>query len=351
MSELRKDPVSRRWVIFSPERAYRPKDYSNSKEDNEEKGKEKKFCPFCEGNETKSGEELLAYDRIPGRKPNTPGWWVRVLENKYPALKNEEDLGKKGVGIYDKMNGVGHHEIIVETPKHHRCLSQLKNNEVEKVIWAYRDRCIAIKEDPRMKQILIFKNYGEEAGASLEHSHSQLIATPVVPKKVETELSGARHYYNFRDRCVFCDILTQELSDKERIVEENENFVSFVFFAGRFPYETWILPKRHSGSFENITKKEVISLAVIFKNTLLRIRKALNDTDYNFVIHMLPLDGEGEHYYHWHIEIMPKLTKVAGFEWGTGFYINPVLPEDAAKILREVDLSEEVEEEKYETQE
>ncbi|BDU50812.1 galactose-1-phosphate uridylyltransferase [Haliovirga abyssi] len=340
MSELRKDPVSKRWVIFAPERSKRPSDYRKDKDEEvkvdleEESGK----CPFCEGKEKTSGDELLAYEKIPGRKPNSPGWWVRVLENKYPALQDESEIGKKGVGIYDKMNGVGHHEIIVETPKHHKCISDLEYNEVEKVIWAYRDRYMTLQEDARMKYVLIFKNYGKDAGASLEHSHSQLIATPVVPKRVEEEISGARHYYEFRDRCVFCDIVTQELADKERIVEENDNFIAFVFFAGRFPYETWILPKKHSSNFENITKKEVMNLAVILKNVLKRIKGALGDPAYNFVIHTLPINGEGQHYYHWHIEIMPKLTKVAGFEWGSGFYINPELPEKAAKILRDTNI-------------
>lgn len=244
------------------------------------------------------------------------------------------------------MNGVGRHEIIVETPRHHKCLSELSYTEVEKVIMAYKDRCIAIKEDPKIKHILIFKNYGKEAGASLEHSHSQLIATPVVPKRVETEIIGARNYYKFRDRCVFCDIVTQELADGKRIIEENEDFVAFAFFAGRFPYETWILPKNHNARFEEISKKENKSLAIILKNTLDRIKAALGDPNYNYVIHTLPLEKGNEENYHWHIEIMPKLTRVAGFEWGSGFYINPVLPEDAAKVLRGINLEEILKKEK-----
>ena len=286
MSELRKDPVSKRWVIFPPERVYRPNDYADVKEEeNEDISK----CPFCEGKEEKAGEEILAYEKIPGRNPNTPGWWIRVLENKYPALRAGE-LEKQGEGIYDKMNGAGRHEIIVETPEHHKCLSTLNYNEVEKVLWAYRDRYLEIKEDSKMKYILIFKNYGREAGASLEHSHSQLIATPVVPKRVEGEVAGSRHHYEFRDRCVYCDIVAQELMDRRRIVEENESFISFVFFAGRFPYETWILPKKHSAHFENISKKEVMQLAVVLKRTLMRIRKCLNDPAYNYVIHTLPIN-------------------------------------------------------------
>lgn len=332
MSELRKDPVSKRWVIFSPEREHRPNDYEKKDQECTQHIEEDiSNCPFCEGKEKISGDEILAYEKTPGREPNSPGWWIRVLENKYPALKNEPKLGKKGIGIYDKMNGVGKHEIIVETPKHYKCLSELEDYEIEKVIWAYRDRCLEISEDPNMQHILIFKNYGREAGASLEHSHSQLIATPVIPKKVETELIGAKEYYNFRDRCVFCDIVTQELADEERIIEENDTYIAFVYFAGRFPYETWILPKEHMSSFQNVNKKQIKDLAKIMKNTLERIKKVLGNPHYNFVIHSLPLREKETHYYHWHIEIMPKLTKVAGFEWGTGFYINPALPERAAK--------------------
>ncbi|TDT68007.1 UDPglucose--hexose-1-phosphate uridylyltransferase [Hypnocyclicus thermotrophus] len=340
MSELRKDPVSKRWVIFSPERAYRPNDYKVKKEKKEKE--EDKYCPFCSGNEKKSGDEILAYPKTANREPNSPNWWIRVLENKYPALTPQQNLEKKGVGIYDRMNGLGRHEIIVETEDHKRCISDLTNIEVEKIIWAYRDRYIDISQEKEIKHILIFKNYGERAGASLEHSHSQLIATPVVPKRVETEIKGAKDYYKFRDRCVYCDILSQEQLDKERIIEENEEFVAFNFFAGKVPYETWIVPKKHSAFFSTITKKQIGSLAKILKNVITRIKRALGDVDYNMVVHTSPINihENTEDVFHWHLEIMPKLTRIAGFEWGTGFYINPVLPEDAAKTLREIKLDE-----------
>ncbi|NLK63154.1 MAG: galactose-1-phosphate uridylyltransferase [Fusobacteria bacterium] len=335
MSELRKDPVSKRWVIFSEERGNRPNQYDKENEEEHNSTEDISKCPFCEGKEKKSGDEILAYEKIHNREPNSPGWWVRVLENKFPALTSKGATLKKGVGIYDKMSGNGRHEIIVETPKHYDNLPDLGENEIEKVIYAYRDRYTDIAKDNNIKYILIFKNFGRDAGASLEHSHSQLIATPVIPKKVETELHGAKDYYRFRDRCVFCDIITQELADNERIIEENELFISFVYYAGRFPYEIWILPKQHSAKFELINKKEVKDLASILKNTLQRVKKLLGNPHYNFVIHTLPIKENDTFYFHWHIEIMPKLTKVAGFEWGTGFYINPVLPEVGAKYLRE----------------
>lgn len=340
MSEFRKDPVSKRWVIFSPERAYRPNDYVKEEEEEEE---EKSYCPFCSGNEKKSGEEILVYPKLPNREPNSPGWWVRVLENKYPALSYREKLEKKGIGIYDKMVGLGRHEIVVETEAHVKCISDLTIQEIEKVILAYRDRYLDISQNKDIKHILIFKNYGEEAGASLEHSHSQLIATPVVPKRVETEIKGASDYYKFRDRCVFCDIISQEILDQERIIEENEEFISFNFFASKLPYETWIMPKIHNAFFGTISKKQIKELAKILKNVIKRIKVTLGDVDYNMVLHTSPVNisTNTEEIFHWHLEIMPKLTKIAGFEWGTGFYINPVLPEEAAKNLRNAAIAEE----------
>lgn len=338
MSEFRKDPVSRRWVIFSPERSYRPNDFKND----ERKDKSNEYCPFCSGNEKKSGNEILVYSKIPNREPNTPGWWIRVLENKYPALRSEKSLEKKGIGIYDKMDGLGRHEIFVECEEHVGCISDLSLVQIEKVILAYRDRYVEIASDKNIKHILIFKNYGEDAGASLEHSHSQLIATPVVPKRVETEIEGAKTYYNFRDRCVYCDILDQEIIDKERIVEENEEFLAFNFFAGKVPYETWIMPKQHNAYFSTISKSQIKDLARILKRVIKRIKICLGDVDYNMVLHTSPVNTNNriDDIFHWHLEIMPKLTKIAGFEWGTGYYINPVFPEDAGKALRDVILDE-----------
>lgn len=342
MSEFRKDPVSKRWVIFSPERAYRPNDYK-TKEDCKKTEEENSYCPFCSGNEKKSGEEILVYPKQPNREADSPGWWVRVLENKYPALKAKDKLEKKGIGIYDKMDGLGRHEIVVETEGHIKCISELSPTEIEKVVLAYRDRYVEISQDKHIKHILIFKNYGKDAGASLEHSHSQLIATPVVPKRVETEIKGAYDYYKFRDRCVFCDIISQEILDKERLIEENDEFIAFNFFASKLPYETWIMPKVHNAYFGTINKKQIKELAKLIKNVISRIKKTLGDVDYNMVLHTSPVNisTKTDEIFHWHLEIMPKLTKIAGFEWGTGFYINPVLPEEAAKNLRNAILNDE----------
>jgi UDPglucose--hexose-1-phosphate uridylyltransferase len=332
MPELRKDPIIGRWVIISTERGKRPTDFSSVP-----KRRDNKLCPFCPGNESATPPEILAF-RPDSSEPNKPGWTLRVISNKFPALRIEGDLNREGKGIFDKMNGVGAHEVIIETPDHSKDLIDLDKKQVEDIIWAYRERSIDLKNDPRFRYILIFKNQGEAAGASLEHSHSQLIATPIVPKRVTEELEGAGEYYEYKERCIFCDIIKQEISENERVVLQNDSFISIEPFAPRFPFETWILPKKHAPAFEEIKKEEVPALATILKETLQRLAKALNNPPYNYILHTSPVDHEYSEEYHWHIEIMPKLTRVAGFEWGTGFYINPTAPEDAASYLKEMDI-------------
>jgi len=333
MPELRKDPVVGRWVIISTERGRRPSDFNGSTPPLASA----KGCPFCVGNEDKTPSEILAY-REPGTLPNAPGWTTRVVPNKFPALQIEGGLDRRGEGLYDKMNGIGAHEVIIETTDHSKELSQLDEEQIENVLWAFRDRVMDLKNDNRFRYILIFKNHGENAGASLEHSHTQLIATPIIPKVVTEELDGALQHYRLKERCVFCDMIEQELREGKRIVSENEHFVSFGPFAPRFPFETWILPRSHISAFEDSQKGEFRSLARALRDTLGRINKALNHPHYNFIVHSAPCRDPRLDYYHWHIEIMPKLTKVAGFEWGTGFYINPTSPEEAAQYLRDIEL-------------
>ena len=333
MPELRKDPIIGRWVIISTERGKRPSDFSGTPK----RRKESKPCPFCPGNESATPPEILAF-RPDSSKPNKPGWTLRVISNKYPALRIEGNLNREGVGIFDKMNGVGAHEVIIETPEHDKDLVDLSLKQMQDVIWAYRKRTIDLKKDSRFRYILIFKNQGEAAGASLEHSHSQLIATPIVPKRVMEEVESASKYYGYKERCIFCDIIKQEISDDERVVIQNEHFISLEPFAPRFPFETWILPKKHLPAFEDIKKEDILALASILLETLQKLTKALNNPPYNYVLHTSPLDDYYAEEYHWHIEIMPKLTKVAGFEWGTGFYINPTTPEDAAAFLKEIEI-------------
>lgn len=330
MPELRKDAVTGRWVIIATDRAKRPTDFVRERVEIRGSG----FCPFCYGNESKTPPEILAY-RSDGSLKDTPGWSLRVVPNKFPALGIEGTLNRQGEGLYDKMNGIGAHEVIIETPDHNLTLSTMPVRRIEDVLWAFRDRVLDLKKDKRFKYILIFKNHGDAAGASLEHTHSQLIALPVVPKRVLEEVDGSREYYTFKERCVFCDIIRQEAESSVRVIGENQDFIALSPFAPRFPFEMWVLPKSHRSAFEESQKSEFEQLSSILKDMLMRLDKVLDHPAYNYVIHTSPFPDVSNDYYHWHFEIMPKLTKVAGFEWGTGFYINPTPPEEAAKFLRE----------------
>ena len=329
MPELRKDPIHGRWVIISTERSRRPSDFTP-----EERRPLGGFCPLCEGNEDRTPPEIIAL-RDNGTLPNTPGWTLRVVPNKFPALRIEGELGREGDGIYDKMNGIGAHEVVIETPRHEETLITLPLKGIENVLLAYRERIIDLRRDQRLRYVLVFKNHGVAAGASLEHSHSQIIALPIVPKRVSEEIEGAKTYFNYKDRCVFCDIIRQELQQRVRVILENKSFLSIAPFASRFPFETWILPKTHHPSFEHMEPSQYEQAAQILSDTLQRMNRVLTDPPFNYVIHTSFFPEVDMDYYHWHFEIMPKLTKVAGFEWGTGFYINPTPPEEAAEYMRE----------------
>jgi UDPglucose--hexose-1-phosphate uridylyltransferase len=328
--ELRKDPITGRWVIIATDRAKRPSDFVREKVEIRGTG----FCPFCAGNETKTPPEILAY-RKDGSQRNMPGWSLRVVPNKFPALGIEGTLNRQGEGLYDKMNGIGAHEVIIETPEHQHTLATMPVRGVEDVLWAYRDRILDLKKDRRFKYVLIFKNHGDAAGASLEHTHSQLIALPVVPKRVREEVDSSKEYYSYKERCIFCDIIRQEMEDGVRMIAENASFIAMAPYAPRFPFEMWIVPKIHQSAFEESQKHEFEHLAAMLKDMLTRLDKVLDSPAYNHIIHTSPIPEASNDYYHWHLEIMPKLTKVAGFEWGTGFYINPTPPEESAKFLRE----------------
>jgi UDPglucose--hexose-1-phosphate uridylyltransferase len=332
LPELRKDPVTDRWVIIAADRP-RPSEFSR---DTVPTPAPAASCPLCPGNEGRTPPEVLAYRDGTGQ--NQPGWQVRVVPNKYPVLKIEGDLNREGEGLFDKMDGIGAHELIVETPDHTKFLSELSEKQIEDVFRAFRDRINDLKRDVRLRYILVFKNHGKAAGGKLEHSHSQLIALPVVPKRVIEEMEGAKHYYDFKDRCVFCDIVRQERRDQVRVVSESERFLVIEPYAPRSPFETWILPRQHESHFEAIDAAHLQDLSWVMRSTLRKIDKVLEKPPYNFVLHTAPVQEGKLPYYHWHIEIMPKLTKVAGFEWGSGFYINPTAPEESAQFLREAGL-------------
>lgn len=329
MPELRKDPVSGRWVIISVERGKRPTDFVSPSQKRRAGG----FCPFCPGNEHTTPNEILAF-RQPNAPVNSPVWNLRVVPNKFPALQIHGELNKRGEGVFDMINGIGAHEVIIETPEHLHSLATLPLKAVEDVLWAYFLRISDLKKDTRIKYVLIFKNEGEVAGASLEHTHSQLIALPIVPQRVREEMDNSKKYFDSKERCLICDIINQELESGKRVVFENAQYVAIAPFASRDPFETWILPKRHESSFTPIDKS-FFSLADILQRVLKQLDKVLDTPPYNFMLHISPFKEEQNEFYHWHIEILPRLTKRAGFEWGSGFYINPTLPEEAAKFMRE----------------
>jgi UDPglucose--hexose-1-phosphate uridylyltransferase len=329
MPELRKDPISGRWVIISSDRGKRPADFQDQRAK-----KRGGFCPFCAGNERTTPGEILAYREV--GQANQPGWRLRVVPNKFPALQIEGDLNKQGEGIFDKMNGIGAHEVFIESPDHNATLSNLPLKAVEEVLWSYRDRMEDLKKDRRFQYTLIFKNEGIPAGATLEHTHSQLIALPIVPIQVQEELDGCRRHFDLKERCIYCDIIRQELQTRTRVVSENSLFVALSPYAPRFPFETRILPKRHLSCYSCSKREDFSELASLLQDTLRRMDRALSYPPYNYVIHTSPFRDEINEYYHWHIELMPKLTNVAGFEWGSGFYLNPTPPEEAAKFLRDM---------------
>jgi UDPglucose--hexose-1-phosphate uridylyltransferase len=329
LSELRKDAITGRWVIISTDRRKRPTDFRLERQTLI--GAE--YCPFCAGREDMTPPEVLAY-RQDGSAPNAAGWDLRVVPNKFPALQVEGNLDREGEGLFDRMNGLGAHEVIIETPDHGKTLQTMSEPEIERVLWAYRERVLDLKRDIRFRYIVIFKNHGAAAGATLEHSHSQLIALPIVPGLVREEIEGARQHFASKERCVFCDIVRQEVAAGRRVIHENAEIVALAPYAPRFPFETWLLPRSHGARYEEASRQQYESLARMLKSLLTRMNRVLESPSYNMIIHSLPFSEQATDFYHWHVELIPILTRTAGFEWGTGFYINPTSPEEAAQVLR-----------------
>lgn len=341
MAELRKDPILNRWVIIATGRSKRPGSYHVERGTNYTKVEK---CPFCEGHEGMTPPEVYAL-RGTGSRPDKPGWKVRVVPNKYPALKTDLPLESSSIGMFNMMAGFGAHEVIIETPDHIKEAKDQSIDEIKNWIHVLQERTKAIYSDERFRYVLIFKNKGRSAGASLSHPHHQIIATPVMPKRVEEKLTGASEYFKQKKKCVFCDIIREETGIGERILYENDAFITFCPYASRFPFEIWILPKEHCADFygERMVEKTA-SLAAILKIVLQKLSKAIGEPEYNYIVHAAPNKSWREKHwhtideeYHWHIELFPRLLKTAGFEWGSGFYINPTPPEAAAKFMRELE--------------
>lgn len=331
MTEFRRDPIIGQWVLVHTDDSLRPDDFK--KED--QTSKNPQLCQFCPGKEHFTPSEIESI-RDPGTTPNKEGWHVRIVPNKFPALRIEGNLDYRQIDLLEISNGIGAHEVLIENPDHFKQLPDLSAEEVFNVVRKYHSRFLDLSKDNRFKYIIIFKNFGESAGATVEHAHSQIIALPMVPEYVHHEIEGAKEYFNEHKRCVYCDIIEQENKEKERIVAENEDFIVFCPFVPRYAFECWIMPKKHNADFAAISERQQYSLAQILKETLLRIKNCLSNPSYNYYLHLAPVNDGHQESFHWHIEIVPKLTNVTGFEWGTGFFVVKTSPFVAAQYLRKV---------------
>jgi UDPglucose--hexose-1-phosphate uridylyltransferase len=330
MPELRQNMATREWVIIATERAKRPHDYIESSQPPSLEAQTfyDPGCPFCPGNE----EMDLEIERMPVTGP----WQTRVIANKFPALSRGGDLTRTFDGVCRWIFGVGYHDIVVEHPEHNTSLALMRPAEIEKVLHTFYSRGWEIMRDARMEQIIYFKNYGARAGATLKHPHSQIIALPVVPNDIRNRIEEARRYFDDNGECVYCVMMRDELEKGLRIVETSPNFVAFVLYAAPSPFHFWIMPRQHSVSFLFAQKEELADLAQILHNVLRRLYLGLRDPSYNLVIRAAPAKEMNTDYLHWYVSIIPRLSNPAGFELGSGMYINPTLPEESAAFLREV---------------
>lgn len=329
MSEYRFDPFQNRWVIISEERSRRPSDFSQT---------EKKQCPFCRGNESLAPPEIAAVRKNPG---SFTDWTVRVVPNKFPAvrLRTSSVTESSPAGIpYIRNKGEGFHEVIIETPVHEVNLDELPSSHIADILRIYGERIKKLSRAPGIKFILVFKNHGRSAGASLSHAHSQLIATRVIPEQIKGQLHSMKNYQRENDRCLLCDIVKKEIKQEKRLIFQEKGLAAFCPFASRFPYEIIITSEKHHAEFFSLSSAEYELLAGFLKTILKKIRRNLNNPDYNYVLHTLPYLKNGlenpEKEYHWYLDLFPRLSSPAGFEWGSGLHINTVSPESAASRIR-----------------
>ena len=328
MSELRLNLITREWVIIATERAKKPEDFKTAAV-KKDIPRYVETCPFCPGNEAKTPGETF-------RISDANGWKTRVVPNKFSAISNSGNKERRVDGLIRSITAVGVHEVIIETPLHNMNPALLSLEEMEEIVKIYKNRFLEAYSDSRVEHVIIFKNHGEGAGTSLEHPHSQLIGTPVMPVQFRDRLEAAAHFFDDTGECLMCMMAKKEKEEKIRIVAEDEHFLTFIPYAALSPFHTWIFPKRHSASFGDITGAEIKGLAFPLKNILSKLYHGLSNPDYNFVIRSnKPKDCNLE-YFHWYVSIIPRISKAAGFELGSGMYINTSLPEESAGFLRKV---------------
>lgn len=333
MPELRQNIATKEWVIIAPERARRPNEYARrAGPPPEPQPTWDPSCPFCPGRE----EELtLIRHEVPGPDGT---WQVRIVANRYPALSAEAPAGRLTSGFFRSSGGFGVHDVVIESPVHNLTTALLPDEEIALLLGAFRDRGRQLATDDRLRQAVFFKNHGPFAGTSVGHPHCQLAALPVVPAHVRARLEEAMRYHDEHGSCVFCDMWRQELTAGARVLVENEGCVAFVPFAALSPFHIWIIPKTHRPLFTSATDQELGELASVLRLVLLKIHHGLADPSYNFVIRMAPFPYERVPWFHWYVSIVPRVSRVAGFELGSGMYINPSLPEDSARFLRDLEV-------------
>jgi UDPglucose--hexose-1-phosphate uridylyltransferase len=290
------------------------------------------LCPFCEGQEHLAGREILAW-RSPGGEADTPGWRVRVVANRLPALRVESQYAEPTAGVLQALGGLGAHEVIIESPHHAANWSTMTADEIRLVLWAWRERMRDLRRDIRLKTFLVVKNVGAAAGATLDHAHSQLLALPFVPLHLDDEIAGARARLSKTSHCAFCEMVDEEIARGVRIVSSGETTVALAPFASRVPFETWVMPRHHGASFEEESDETLLAIAERLRDVMQRLHEALKSPPYSVLLHTAPV-GEGASF-HWHLEIVPRLTPVNGLAWDGGIHINPVSPEEATRVLRE----------------
>ncbi len=335
MNELRKDPLLDKWVVVLSDS--KPPEYYSKRmiNSNPDADSNEESCILCHGREHKTPAEIFSIKDTPDYL-----WDTRVISRNNPILQIEGDLGRKGVGIYDVMNTIGANEIIVESPLHNRPPEDMGIDQMVRVIKTYKNRFSDLEKDPRLRYTLIYKDCGKLYGEVYDHPHSQVIATPIIPKGIKEELDGAKAYYYYKERCIFCDIINQEITMEKRIILDTECFIAFTPFAPSVPFEHWIIPKRHNCAFQEINEQEIIDLGLVLMKTLNGMKTILNNPAYSYVIHTSPNRmPRRDHWhtlgddFHWHIEIMPNLKPTSSFEKTSEFYILTTSPEDAAMYI------------------
>lgn len=335
MPELRQNRVTGEWVIIASERASRPEDFHREVE-KPSPPPHNPACPFCRGNERMTPPEVLA-DRPEDTAPDSEGWNVRVVPNKYPALDPNIDADWfEEANFFNGIRAFGMHDVIIETPRHDLTIATMNRRTVEKIFFAYRGRYRQLEKDERILIINVFRNYGVRAGASLEHPHSQVLATPIVPTRIQLRLNVAKAYHDVHNRCVLCDTIEATHKVNERIVLETERFMVFEPFASQTPFETWVIPKRHSASFGEALDPEITELAQVMRDVLYRMYTGLGDPDYNYLIQASPTNTPHRDKYHWYVQILPRVVPSIGFELSSGIYICTSRPEETAEFLRKI---------------